>query len=669
MNGQSATSSDQAHAIELDTMPVEGVESSATGTRIRCVELQNSDAHVTVQLCSFGASISRYLVYDPNTEQHDDIVLGFKDTFAMYTSENPNYFGSIVGRVANRIQRGTFHLNDRTYNVEVNNPPNHLHGGTRGFSHKIWTLEKTGVIDNSSTRIPFARFSLESKHGEGGYPGDIKVTATYSLRPSMSQSGSVLRLQMNAQLRESDLATPINMAQHSYFNLAPTSERSDGILGHRLLLQSDYYTPVDHVSIPTRQVVALSDDPTMDFSSKSRLLKDAIREYGRKAMGRPDELVKADLESRTPEAPYGIDHNYIVRHEPCASLSKVATLSYKTRTLTVHSSAPGVQVYSANYLEDNDEEPSQPHKEIYKRWSGICLETQHFPDAITATKDDFTSTEFAQGKCPILTPQNQDYEHIVEYTIEHTNAGISGGSDTEGRNFDSIDSMWAAQNLFQWYRQSLDYYEENCPSTVDGVLGNLGFLSDADIEGSMSFLGELNIYSILKDGVACECGAGIGRVSKGLLLDVCRRCDIIESSSRLLNAAPDYIGNESYRCRYFCSELQNWNPQSDKYALVWIQWTAIYLTDADLVSFLKRCSKSLVTGGVIVLKENACVDEDFVVDVEDASLTRSLPYWRHLIFQAGLRVINESWQDNFPNDIFPVQMLALQPIDDIDKRF
>lgn len=97
-------------------------------------------------------------------------------------------------------------------------------------------------------------------------------------------------------------------------------------------------------------------------------------------------------------------------------------------------------------------------------------------------------------------------------------------------------------------------------------------------------------------------------------------------------------------------------------ALIWIQWTVIYLTDADFVAFLKRCSESLVPGGVIVMKENTCADEAFVVDVEDASLTRSLPYWRSLIFQSNLRVISESWQDNFPEDIFPVPMLALQPI-------
>ncbi len=97
-------------------------------------------------------------------------------------------------------------------------------------------------------------------------------------------------------------------------------------------------------------------------------------------------------------------------------------------------------------------------------------------------------------------------------------------------------------------------------------------------------------------------------------------------------------------------------------ALIWIQWTVIYLTDADLVAFLKRCAEALVPGGFIVLKENTCENETFVVDVEDASLTRSISYWRQLIFQAGLRIVREQWQHDFPQDIFPVPMLALQPI-------
>jgi len=97
-------------------------------------------------------------------------------------------------------------------------------------------------------------------------------------------------------------------------------------------------------------------------------------------------------------------------------------------------------------------------------------------------------------------------------------------------------------------------------------------------------------------------------------------------------------------------------------ALIWIQWTVIYLTDSDFVALLKRCAKALIPGGFIVLKENTCHDETFIVDVEDASITRSISYWRDLIFQAGLRIVRQEWQKDFPNDIFPVPMLALQPI-------
>lgn len=161
--------------------------------------------------------------------------------------------------------------------------------------------------------------------------------------------------------------------------------------------------------------------------------------------------------------------------------------------------------------------------------------------------------------------------------------------------------------------------------------------------------------------VACECGAGIGRVTKGLLLDFCDRSDLVESSERLLFASPEYVGNNSYRCRFFASELQDWEPPTKKYSIVWIQWVLCYLTDDDIVKFLRRCGESLVDGGVIVLKENTCADEAFVVDVDDASVTRSLSYWLDLIFQAGLKVTHSKWQDDFPDDIFRVPLLALQP--------
>lgn len=162
--------------------------------------------------------------------------------------------------------------------------------------------------------------------------------------------------------------------------------------------------------------------------------------------------------------------------------------------------------------------------------------------------------------------------------------------------------------------------------------------------------------------VACECGAGIGRVTKGLLLDFCDRSDLVESSERLLFASPEYIGIDASKCRFFATELQEWDPPKKKYSILWIQWVLCYLTDEDIVKFLQRCGESLVDGGIIVMKENTCADVAFVLDVDDASATRSIPYWLDLIFKAGLKVTHHKMQDDFPDDIYPVPMFALQPV-------
>lgn len=149
-------------------------------------------------------------------------------------------------------------------------------------------------------------------------------------------------------------------------------------------------------------------------------------------------------------------------------------------------------------------------------------------------------------------------------------------------------------------------------------------------------------------------------MSKGLLLPLGFACDLVEPSERLLSNAPDYIGEDnSTRCRFFCSGLQDFTPQPDRYNIIFIQWVIGYLTDDDLVSFLKRCSAGLRRGGVIVIKDNTCVDVAFVADTDDASVTRSLSYILAIVQLAGLKVVLEEYQEDFPNDIFPVPMLAL----------
>lgn len=252
----------------------------------------------------------------------------------------------------------------------------------------------------------------------------------------------------------------------------------------------------------------------------------------------------------------------------------------------------------------------------------------------------------------------------------------SEGEEAAGRIvlFASPMEMWESQGVISgtnnnssWYNRASDYYQDNCPANLNGVLGGFASLSELDLKGSKKWLESIiqkqRPSLDFSQGAACECGAGIGRVSKGLLLPLgVRKCDLVESSSRLLGQAPTYIGETALvdRCRFYCCGLQEWTPPKHTYTIIWIQWVLCYLTDDDVVSFLKNCGEALVPGGIICLKENVTEPGTaFVLDKEDASVTRSIPYLLQLADQAGLEVISQSVQDNFPDEIFPVPMIAL----------
>jgi galactose mutarotase-like enzyme len=652
---------------------------------------------VTVELCSLGAAVTRLLL--PAEGEHVDVVLGFDSVTEMYESQNPVYFGVTPGRVANRIRQGRFQTeNDgMVYQLEINNEPNHLHGGVTGFSNRIWDAEIIRArTDGDDEQVTFTIISVD---GDQGYPGTVKVTASYSLQPTPSVHSVKLCLCMTAELLDGT-PTPINLTQHSYFNLAG-HDSSTGILDHSLRLYCDAYTPVDETSIPTREVRPLDDDPVMDWRS-SRSLRHALTEYGLDKKGLSLEHVHADLAQRdaalSAATPYGFDHNYVIRrfsasnHSADHGLSLVAVLQHGHRRLTVRSTQPGVQVYTANYLDGTlpATRKASSAKEAtsgYSRWQGLCLETQHFPDSILVDSD--RHPKFGAGQCPILTPDSPHYKHSIEYTFENNPWAMNPavpltkgfhGSDSDGNHYCSVEEMWEEQGVTEgnstvWYERAASYYEENCPSTIDGVLGGFASITDMDLAGSMQFIHELESlrpavrqWSSDSGGkgqkrLACECGAGLGRVTKGLLfqLNGIDQCDLVESSATLLSAAPEYLGDAAAaRCRFFCTGLQDWKPTVSTYSVVWTQWVLSYLTDDDIVKFLLRCGESLVEDGVIVLKENTCEESDFEVDVEDASVTRSLRYWKCLIQRAGLRIVHEKMQDNLPTDIYPVPMLALE---------
>lgn len=612
----------------------------------------------TVHLSSLGATVTKYLTKENDDEETVDIVAGYKDTKTFHDTGNPPFFNGIVGRVANRIADGKFSANGKVYSIFRNNGPNALHGGKTGVSHQIWDGKIIG--DESAVE-----FTLISPDGDQGFPGCVTMKATYSLRPSFSSSGTILQLDMSAELKTGEegvgVETPINLANHSYFNLGG---HENGALDHSLTVESDSYTPVDKDSIPTREVRSLDDDPVMDFREE-RTIRDALEIYGIVKMGLTTEESKKNLSKRdylSLPTPYGFDHNYVIRKQPGISLPRVGSLTFGTRKLTVFSDAPGVQIYTGNYLGDSEKSSStEVCKEQYGPWSAVCLETQHFPDSISSGKTE-GNKDFWAGKCPMLTTFEPTYHQtmVMHLEVNYPDTEVSyHGVDTDGKFYSSIDEMWKDQDLSTWYTRAKGWYEENCSSTIDGVLGGIGYISDRDLRGSRQFLKQLALPE--GKGVACECGAGIGRVTKGLLLDFADQCDLVESSSRLLFSAPEHIGDaQSHRCRFYCEALQNWNPVSNKYSIIWIQWALCYLTDYDIVQFLKRCADSLVDEGWIILKENTSEDKAFVVDVEDASITRSLEYWLDLIAKSGLQVKRLKWQDDFPDEIFPVPMIALQ---------
>lgn len=399
--------SEQAKVTELESIPT-----GKDGESIQVCQL--SLKGFTVEISSVGASITKLLF--PNG---DDIVLGYRSPLNMYQSGNPPFLGVVVGRVANRIAKGTFHLNDQDYQLECNNDPNHLHGGSQGFNTRLWDL-RINILDNSSS----VQCTLLSPDGDQGYPGSVTVTATYSLRAT--EQGVALRLDMTAKLQaDCTVSSPINLAQHSYFNLAKHNH-PNGILDHAVTLACAEYTPTDATLIPTRQVVAVKEDPAMDLTTKS-LMRTVLTKF---AVSKADlteaqanehmarsMVAKSGPNCPTPNQPYGIDHNYVVPQTNSNGLNLVGTIEHTAtrRRLTVSTTAPGVQVYTGNYLDGDGNKDGA----TYGQWQGMCLETQNFPDSIlTHNKEEEDYPEFAKGKCCILTPGGPDYQHTVEYSLE-----------------------------------------------------------------------------------------------------------------------------------------------------------------------------------------------------------------------------------------------------------
>lgn len=337
----------------MNIIKEEAFKSIHNGKPTALYTLKNKNGLVA-QITNYGAILVSLFVPDRNGN-FADIVQGY-DSIKDYINGNDPYMGAIVGRCANRIAKGKFSLEGKEYTLAINNGPNHLHGGKIGYDKIVWDVK------NSSAST--LELSYISKDGEEGYPGNVNIQLTYILTDN-----NELRLDYKAT---TDKATVFNLASHSYFNLA--GEGTGNVYNHELTLNARFFTPTDDTNIPTGEIVSVKGTP-MDFTSPKKIGTDIDKD---------DEQLKFGT---------GYDHNWVL-NKPAGimGLAAIAHDPQSGRVMEVHTTQPGVQFYSANWV---DNELGKSGKRYGKRWA-FCLETQHFADAIN--KPHFPSTILRPGE-------------------------------------------------------------------------------------------------------------------------------------------------------------------------------------------------------------------------------------------------------------------------------
>jgi len=320
----------------------------SNGKKVHLYTLKAGDLKLC--LCDYGATWTS-LTLPSQKGIKNDILLGFTD-FGGYLQNNP-YMGVTVGRYANRIKRGNFSIDGKTYQLDINNGDNTLHGGNRGFDKILWKSEAYEKGDGI-----FVRFELDSPDGDCGFPGNVKAVVSYGL----TKSNELIAVYE----AKADELTPINLTNHSYFNLA--GEGSGLIFSHELCLHSSSYVEIDEELIPTGHLIPVLDS-AFDFRKS-------------KPIGR-------DLDDKLT----GYDHCFTVdgdpgKLRPCAEVYEAKS----GRTMRVFTTQPGIQFYTGNMLK------GLPGKSgsIYTKHTGFCLETQHFPDS--PNQNNFIPAIFGPGE-------------------------------------------------------------------------------------------------------------------------------------------------------------------------------------------------------------------------------------------------------------------------------
>jgi aldose 1-epimerase len=317
-----------------------------------------TNAHgIEVRIITYGAAITS--LKTPDRAGHfKNIVLGF-DALEPYLAGVP-YFGATVGRYANRIADGRFLLDGKTYSLPRNDGPNSLHGGAKGFDKRVWS-----AAPSQSPQGPALTLTHVSADGEEGYPGTLTAHVTYTLGDD-----DTLAIAFQAT---TTAPTPVNLANHAYFNL--TGDPARAILDHVLTIDADRFTPVNATLIPTGELRGVAGSP-FDF---------------RKPTAIGARIEAADEQLRLG---HGYDHNWVLEKPQAGAMTLAAVLSdpESGRALELRTTQPGLQFYSGNFL---DGKPAGKGT-VFVHRTGLCLETQHFPDS--PNEPSFPSTILRPGE-------------------------------------------------------------------------------------------------------------------------------------------------------------------------------------------------------------------------------------------------------------------------------
>lgn len=329
---------------------------TADGKAVEIYTLTNSSG-AEVKVITYGGAVVSLKVPDKNGT-FGDVVLGY-DSIADY-EKHTSYIGALIGRYANRIAKGKFALNGKSYSLAVNNGENHLHGGLKGFDKVVWTARPFINAGGANLELKYL-----SRDGEESYPGNLSVNVVYTLTEK-----NELKIVYSAT---TDKDTIVNLTHHSYFNLAGAGNNS--ILDHQLTLNADRFTPTDSGSIPTGELRNVKGTP-FDFTKPT--------------------VIGARIDQTDEQLKFGsgYDHNWVL-NKTGKGLSLAATVYESTsgRVLEVLTTEPGMQFYTGNFLDGSIAGKSGQQ---YPRRSGFCLEAQHFPDS--PNKPQFPTAELKKGE-------------------------------------------------------------------------------------------------------------------------------------------------------------------------------------------------------------------------------------------------------------------------------